>query len=80
MKRLLQSWHLVRIIRLVLGIIITWDAIKTGNWAIATIGILLVLATIANVGCCMTPGYRTGKTAPVNIANLAENIEYEEVR
>ncbi|HWB28841.1 MAG TPA: hypothetical protein VG738_25380 [Chitinophagaceae bacterium] len=80
MKRILQGWHFVRVLRLVLGIIIVWQSILQQEWAIAIIGMLLALLAIINVGCCTV---NTGAVRrPVNMDSdrLTDDIVYEEVK
>jgi len=78
MNHVLRGWHIARILRLILGCIIVWNALATGDWGIAIIGTVLVLAAIVNVGCCGIHGTCAikGKTSEVSVA---EDIEYEEL-
>lgn len=79
MVKVLYGWHFARITRVLLGGLIIWRAVVSADWAIAIIGILLVVFAIANVGCCTTAGNtrHKGHTMP---GNLAGDIEFEEVR
>ncbi|HVX52582.1 MAG TPA: hypothetical protein VHB48_20650 [Chitinophagaceae bacterium] len=79
MKRILQGWHFVRLLRLVLGIMIVWQAAETHDWAIAAIGMLLAGMAVINVGCCSV---NTGCRQPrqINQKALDGDVVFEEVK
>lgn len=52
MKKIMKSWNLMRVIRLVLGVIIIFQGIYTKDYAIALLGTIFTLMPIFNVGCC----------------------------
>lgn len=78
MNQILRGWHIARMLRLILGCIIVWNALTKGDWGIAIIGIVLVLAAVGNVGCCGIHSKCAikGKTSQVSVV---EDIEYEEL-
>jgi len=78
MRNLLQGWHFARLLRLVLGSIIIWNAVTAGDWPIAIIGTLLVLTAVGNVGCCGISRAQGNLKESVK-TGLTEDIEYEEV-
>lgn len=52
MKKYLKNWDLMRVLRLILGVIIVVQSIYTKEWLFIMLGIAFVLLPIFNVGCC----------------------------
>ncbi len=77
MKKIIQGWNLMRLIRLVLGVIILVQGIMQKEYAFAFVGALFAALSIANIGCCGSQGCAT---TPINkdFKNSKE-ITYEEV-
>lgn len=49
--KLLQNWHAMRIIRLVLGAIAIAEFVPTKDWLFLMVGSVFLLQGIFNVGC-----------------------------
>ena len=79
MAKALYGWHFARIIRVLLGGLIVWRAVVSADWAIAIIGMLLVILSVANVGCCATGGNARNNNDYIMPNNLDGDIEFEEV-
>lgn len=62
MSRLLQGWHFMRALRLVLGVAIIWQSAHNEDWVMATVGGLFALLAVANIGCCGPNGCSTTNT------------------
>jgi hypothetical protein len=77
MKKIIQGWNIMRLLRLVLGIIILVQGINQKEYVFAFVGALFVVLSIANIGCC---GSQACTTTPINkdFKNSKE-ITYEEV-
>ncbi|HLV45612.1 hypothetical protein ACKUSY_17370 [Myroides odoratus] len=78
MKNYLRGWNLMRIIRLVLGIVIIVQGIQAQQWMLVALGGLFTLMTLFNIGCCGTGGCNT--TYSTSKAKNTEDITYEEVK
>ncbi|MCB9032343.1 MAG: hypothetical protein H6553_00740 [Chitinophagales bacterium] len=51
-ERLLQQWNFVRVLRLILGLIITISSIQTTDYIFIVLGAILSLMAIFNIGSC----------------------------
>lgn len=80
MAKVLYGWHFARIIRVLLGGLIVWRAVVSADWAIAIIGILLVVHAVANIGCCIPDANARNNNNTTMPNNLDGDIEFEEVR
>lgn len=77
MKTILQGWNFMRILRLVLGIIITIQGIKAEEAAYIILGLLFSGMSVANIGCCGTNGCSVNPSH--SNKNKTKDINYEEV-
>ncbi|MGN5954463.1 hypothetical protein ACP6L2_07595 [Sphingobacterium lactis] len=50
-KNYLSQWSIMRILRLVMGIVITIQGIKSGQWIITGLGIMFTALPLFNMGC-----------------------------
>ena len=76
MKRILQGWHFMRILRLVLALIIVAQGIAARDTVMIVLGVLFGGMAIANIGCCGVGGCAVNQRST---NNKTEDIEYEEV-
>ena len=78
MKTLIQGWHFMRILRVLLGAIIVVQGITAKDTSFILIGALLAAMGFFNIGCgpagCGIPN------RPVNKTNVSGEIEYEELK
>lgn len=78
MKTLLQGWHFMRILRVLLGAIIVVQGITAKDTSFILIGSLLAVMGFLNIGCgpagCGIPN------RPVNKAHGNGEIEFEELK
>jgi hypothetical protein len=56
MKKILTGWNIVRVLRLVMGIIAIGQAIATKEWILGLAGGFLLYMALANIGCCGVNG------------------------
>ena len=56
MKAILQEWNLMRILRLVLGLVILIQGIGSKDPVSIVLGIGLGATALANIGCCGPAG------------------------
>lgn len=59
MRQWIQSWNLMRLLRLAMGIAIIFQGIDLEQWLFVAIGVLLALMPLFNIGCCGTNGCST---------------------
>lgn len=77
-QRVLTNWHLMRIIRLGLGIWMLVMAIQTKDIAIGLFSAFFIYTAIAGVGCCGPNGcYVPEGDGP---GKEAKDIDYEEIK
>ncbi len=77
MKNYLRSWNVMRVVRLVLGVMVVVQGIQANQWLIAGLGALFAMMPLFNVGCCTTAGCST----PIRkVAKENGEITYEEVK
>lgn len=77
MKRsILNNWNFLRFIRLVMGVVITVQAILMKEIMVGVAGLLLTCMAVFNIGCCGAGGCNvpTRKTS-----QTTKEISYEEV-
>ncbi|OFY88106.1 MAG: hypothetical protein A3K10_13885 [Bacteroidetes bacterium RIFCSPLOWO2_12_FULL_31_6] len=77
MKQMVFSrWHFMRWFRLVISLIIIYQAYHTAEYMIGLIGLFFMFQAISGVGCCSTNNYTNSISAKKNI----DEIEFEEVK
>ena len=78
MSNFFRNWNVIRIVRLLLGIAIIAQSVKSGQWALMIAGILFSLMPLFNIGCCAG----VSCNVPVRKAGKPENnnIIYEEIK
>ncbi len=74
---LLTNWNLLRVIRLVLGVMIGVQAIATTDWLAGMIAGVFLFQVVTNTGCCGVNGCHT--TYQANAASEKE-VEFIEVK
>lgn len=77
MKNYLSQWNLMRTIRLVLGLLITGEGVKSGQWILAVFGLLFTSMAVFNIGCC------AGGNCSANITGKSskeEDVVFDEVK
>jgi hypothetical protein len=70
-----SNWNLMRLFRLVLGIIILVQAIEHRDVLSGILALAFMAMPIFNIGCCGTKGC----AVPFKKLNTTKNINYEEV-
>lgn len=77
MKRIfLDNWNIIRVFRLLVGIIIIVQAVVSKDFLLAIAGFAFTVMALFNIGCCGTRGCRV---SPKQKQTLAKDISYEEV-
>lgn len=72
-----NNWNVMRLLRLVPGVLILLQGIQTGSWIFIIPGIVFSLMPLFNIGGC---GPRGCNTAPSPGRRQLEDTTYEEVR
>lgn len=75
-QTLLYNWNFFRVLRLILGVIITVQGIASKDWMFSIAGIYFTLMPLLNIGCC---GTGTCYTKPIQNNHEQKEITYEEV-
>lgn len=71
---LLKNWHLMRILRFSLGVLMVGESVRSQQWFLLGFGVFFTYVALANKGCgvaCETKPSATGNE---------KEIKYEEVR
>ena len=76
MRKYLKGWDLMRVIRLMKGIIILIQGINAMEWNLIFLGGLFSLLPILNIGCCGSAGCATPK---IKKDEANKTLVYEEV-
>ncbi|GAB3419458.1 hypothetical protein [Niabella aquatica] len=78
MSNFLRRWDVIRIIRLLLGIAIIAQSVRSGHWGLLIAGILFSLMPVFNIGCC-AGGNCITHTRKVQ-RTKSSDIIYEEIK
>lgn len=57
---LLNNWDIIRILRMLIGLVVGGYSIWTGNYFLATLGGLFIIQALFNLSCCGSGGCSTG--------------------
>ncbi len=78
--RLLTNWHLARIIRLGIGIMLLVSGIQAKDWVMGSFSLFFIYQAVADTGCCGSAGCAP-RTMPVKgDTNQEELTDYEEIK
>lgn len=78
MKDYIRGWNVMRLFRLVMGIIIVIQGVDAGYWMIVGIGIVFAALSLLNVSTCNTPICKTSYSR--SSKSDLKDITYEEVK
>lgn len=76
MRAILQGWNIMRLTRLILGIIILVQGTMTRDIPVAILGFIFGGMAMANIGCCGTNGCAV---KPVRTIKTKAKIDHEEL-
>ena len=82
-QRVFTNWHLVRLFRLGIGIMMLVAGIQNKDWMIGLVSAFFLYQALTDTGCCGTKACyapKTRKTASSVGPASDETIEYEEVK
>ncbi|ASU36408.1 hypothetical protein [Mucilaginibacter xinganensis] len=74
-KAILSNWSFSRALRMVMGIVILYQAITTGEILIGLAGLLFTAMAVFNAGCCGSECYVPLKKEPAN----SKEVTYDEI-
>jgi len=78
-QTLLSNWHLMRVIRLILGVFVMYDGFKSHQYLFMFFGAAFMGMALFNIGCCGPQGCsipENKKTDPLK----DEEIVFDEVK
>ena len=75
LKEITSQWHIMRIIRLMIGIMIIAQAFAGRNVMVGILGVIFTAMALFNVGCCGSNGCIPNKKS----RNNPNEFTYEEV-
>ena len=82
-QRLLNNWHIMRVFRLGIGILLLVLGIQNKDWAMSLFSTFFLYQAITDTGCCGQQGCYTSQSRKPesDLINEKETIiEYEEVK
>ena len=79
MKRFLNSWNYIRVLRLALGIMVFAQGISLNDWMLITTGTLFSLLPVLNLGCCSMGTCKRTRQIIEN-KKVIENPVYEKIK
>lgn len=74
---ILRGWNFMRILRFVLSVIVIIEAVKNYDVLFGVIGLVLLLQSVFNVGCCSNGACYTGN---VNSEEENKEVVFEEIK
>ncbi len=75
----LRSWNVVRLLRLVMGIVITIQGIMASHWLIAGLGALFTLLPILNISTCSSGACEVPRRKPATSKGEHDPSIYEKL-
>ena len=77
---LMTNWHLMRIVRLALGVWMAGWGVQAHDWGMGLFGAFFLYQAIANTGCCGTAACAPPRRRTFTNKEDVKEIEYEEVK
>jgi len=82
-QRIFTNWHLARIMRLGIGIMLLIMGIQNKDWAMGLFSVFFLYQAVTDTGCCSsqecnTPAKCEAKGTVTNVPD--QDIEYEEIK
>ena len=78
-QRLFTNWHLMRVIRLGLGIWVLVMAIQSKDWVMGIFSAFFIYTALAGVGCCGPQGCYVPDAKAAHTAKTCDAV-YEEIK
>ncbi len=76
-----SNWHIMRWVRFVLGIFITYQAVYLQDSISGLIGGFLLFQALTNTGCCgINRECNTSASGKISSKIATEEIEFEEIK
>ena len=79
-QRLLTNWHIMRILRLGIGIWLLIAGITMKDWAAGFFSIFFLYQAVTDTGCCGASGCSPGINRTANKTTDLAETEYEEIK
>jgi len=84
-QRMLTNWHLGRVVRLAIGLMLLGTGIQSKDWIMGSFSLWFLYQAVTDTGCCgsggCAPDYRSKMTKSETVAMAKEEvIEFEEVK
>ncbi len=82
-ERLLTNWHIMRIIRLVMGVMMLTMSFQGGDWLLGSFSVFFLYQAVTDTGCCGTQSCSPAKQVKkpgTQTLTTDEHIEYEEIK
>lgn len=76
-RKLSSGWHLMRILRLAIGIAAGIEAIRSHDYVIGAFAAFLIYQGLTDTGCC---GTASCFVPPARDTKDTEDIKYEEIK
>lgn len=77
MKNIFKEWDVIRIIRLILGVVLGGYALWLGDYLLSLLGGILILQAALNWSCCSAGGCGTAGSGKATYKDLVKPYEPE---
>lgn len=77
-QRLFTNWHFMRWFRLVISLIIMYQAYQTHEYMIGLIGVFFLFQAVSGIGCCSSAN--SCAPIPKSIDSSYKEVEFEEIK
>ncbi len=77
-ERLTSGWHFVRWLRLIMGVLLAYQAVTMHEWLPGALAAFLLYQALWNVGCCGSNACASPKQT-TDLSNT-EDIVFEEIK
>ena len=78
--RLLTNWHLMRIVRLGLGMMMLVTGIQGHDWPIGLFSLFFLYQDVTDTGCCGAGQCYPPANSRMTRTTETTNIDYEEIK
>lgn len=79
-ERLFTNWHLIRLFKLGIGIMMLVTGIQSKDWMIGAMGVFFLYQAMTDSGCCGTQGCYAPRSRGTANSAMDETTEYEEIK
>ena len=81
LERIASGWHLMRIMRLAIGLMLLIMGIQSRDWMMGSFSLFFLYQALTDTGCCGSAGCNTPRNMQHrHMIQDEATIEYEEIK